>query len=54
MGDSIHAQRWSNMKLDRYDLAHANDALAAVASGAVLKALIDPRGKWVTGEMGKE
>jgi L-iditol 2-dehydrogenase len=45
MGDSIHAQRWSNMKLDRYDLAHANDALAAVASGAVLKALIDPRGK---------
>jgi hypothetical protein len=30
------------MKLDRYDLAHANEALAAVASGAVLKALIDP------------
>lgn len=37
------ASRWSSMKLSRYDLAHANEALAAVASGAVLKALIDPR-----------
>ena len=43
MADPIHAQRWSHMKLNRYDLAHANEALAAVASGAVLKALIDPR-----------
>ena len=38
----LHAQRWAQMKLSRFDLAHANDALAAVASGSVLKALIDP------------
>ena len=38
-----HAQRWANLKLSRYDLAQANEALEAVASGAVLKALIDPR-----------
>jgi threonine dehydrogenase-like Zn-dependent dehydrogenase len=42
VADPLHAQRWSSMKLDRYDLAHANEALAAVASGTVLKALIDP------------
>ena len=45
VADQVHAQRWSSMKLDRYDLAHANEALAAVASGAVLKALIDPARK---------
>ena len=43
MADPIHAQRWSHLKLSRYDLAHANEALAAVESGSVLKALIDPR-----------
>ena len=43
VADPLHARRWSSMKLDRYDLSHANEALAAVASGAVLKALIDPR-----------
>jgi threonine dehydrogenase-like Zn-dependent dehydrogenase len=43
MADPIHAQRWSHLKLNRYDLVHANEALAAVASGSVLKALIDPR-----------
>jgi hypothetical protein len=31
------------MKLDRYGLADANDALAAVAAGKVVKALIDPQ-----------
>jgi L-iditol 2-dehydrogenase len=30
-------------KLSHYTLNHANEALAAVASGSVLKALIDPR-----------
>ena len=43
MADPIHAKRWSHLKLSCYDLAHANEALAAVASGSVLKALIDPR-----------
>ena len=43
VADRVHARRWSNMKLDRYDLEHANEALAAVASGRVLKALIDPQ-----------
>ena len=43
MGNPVHAQRWSNMKLSRYHLPQANEALAAVASGSVLKALIDPR-----------
>jgi len=30
-------------QLSRYKLAQANEALAAVAEGRVLKALIDPR-----------
>ncbi len=34
---------WAAMKLDRYGLSDANDALAAVASGRVVKALIDPK-----------
>ncbi|HEU4478270.1 MAG TPA: zinc-binding dehydrogenase [Pyrinomonadaceae bacterium] len=46
MADAVHGQRWSTMKLDRYDLAHANEALKAVASGSVLKALIDPALKY--------
>jgi L-iditol 2-dehydrogenase len=45
VANPVHAHRWSKMKLDRYDLAHTNDALAAVASGKVIKALIDPRAK---------
>lgn len=43
MADPVHAKRWGNMKLARYDLAHTNEALAAVASGSVMKALIEPR-----------
>jgi len=42
MNDPVHSKRWANLNLSRYDLAHANEALAAVASGSVLKALIDP------------
>lgn len=33
---------WATMKLNRYDLAEANEALADVAAGNVLKALIQP------------
>jgi L-iditol 2-dehydrogenase len=36
------AQLWSAMKLERFGLAQANDALEAVAAGKVVKALIDP------------
>ena len=42
ISDSNRAAKWAEMKLARYDLAHANDALAAVSSGRVLKALIEP------------
>lgn len=34
---------WSRMELTRYDLVNANDALADVATGRVMKALIDPQ-----------
>jgi len=37
------SQPWSTMHLVTYDLNHANEALADVAEGRVLKALIDPR-----------
>jgi L-iditol 2-dehydrogenase len=33
---------WERMKLTKYDLSHANEALADVAAGRVLKALICP------------
>ena len=33
---------WAGMKLDSYDLEKANEALAAVAEGRVLKAIIKP------------
>ena len=33
---------WAGMKLDSYDLKNANEALAAVADGRVLKAIIKP------------
>jgi threonine dehydrogenase-like Zn-dependent dehydrogenase len=45
IADPVHSKLWTNMNLARYDLAHANEALEAVASGSVLKALIDPRFK---------
>jgi threonine dehydrogenase-like Zn-dependent dehydrogenase len=43
MSDPARSAPWSRLRLERYSLARANDALAAVASGAVVKALIDPR-----------
>ena len=42
MADETRSRPWAQMKLERYGLAHANDALADVASGRVVKALIDP------------
>lgn len=42
ISDPIRSAPWGRIKLNRYDLAQANEALADVASGRVLKALIDP------------
>ncbi len=36
------SQMWSGMKLDSYKLTAANEALAAVAEGRILKAIIKP------------
>lgn len=43
MKNPDRARPWAAMKLDRYGLTDANDALAAVAAGKVVKALIDPQ-----------
>jgi threonine dehydrogenase-like Zn-dependent dehydrogenase len=43
ISDTVRAAPWTQMKLTRYNLAHACEALADVSSGRVLKALIDPR-----------
>jgi threonine dehydrogenase-like Zn-dependent dehydrogenase len=43
VSDSLRAVPWAAMKLSRYDLLNANDALADVAAGRVLKALINPQ-----------
>ena len=43
MRDPARSAPWSKLELERYGLSRAGDALAAVASGAVVKALIDPR-----------
>lgn len=37
------AARWRSLRLERYGLERANEAIDAVAAGAVIKALIDPR-----------
>lgn len=42
ISDASRATPWETMKLNRYALKHANEALADVASGRVLKALIEP------------
>jgi L-iditol 2-dehydrogenase len=42
MADASRSRPWSLIKLERYGLDRANDALADVASGRVVKALIDP------------
>ncbi|HEV7903070.1 MAG TPA: zinc-binding dehydrogenase [Pyrinomonadaceae bacterium] len=43
MADEMRSRPWSQMKLERYGLARANDALSDVASARVVKALIDPQ-----------
>ncbi len=42
MLNPARSDAWSQLKLERYGLAQANEALAAVASGRAIKALIDP------------
>ena len=39
---SAKPELWAGMKLDRYKLTAANEALAAVAEGRVLKAIVEP------------
>lgn len=43
MKDAALAAPWSRLRLDRYGLEQANEAMAAVSDGSVVKALIDPR-----------
>jgi hypothetical protein len=43
MADPLRSEAWSLLKLNRYNLAQANEALADVASGKVVKALIAPQ-----------
>lgn len=42
MSDPERARPWKALKLQRYGLSQTNEALAAVESGEVVKALIDP------------
>lgn len=41
--DAQRARPWAEMRMQRFGLSQANEALAAVESRAVVKALIDPR-----------
>jgi L-iditol 2-dehydrogenase len=43
MGDAARSAPWAELQLERFSLARAGEALQAVASGRVVKALIDPR-----------
>jgi threonine dehydrogenase-like Zn-dependent dehydrogenase len=43
MADPVRSEPWALLKLDRYTLDRANEALADVAAGKVIKALIDPQ-----------
>jgi L-iditol 2-dehydrogenase len=43
ISDPTRSRPWSTLKLQRFGLAQANEALAAVSTGRVVKALIDPR-----------
>ena len=47
VSDPVRSEPWEGLaqELSRYALTNANEALADVASGRVLKALIDPRAK---------
>ena len=42
MHDPARAEPWTRLPIARFGLSAADRALAAVASGAVVKALIDP------------
>jgi L-iditol 2-dehydrogenase len=41
--DPVRSAPWEHLKMDRYGLSRAAEALAAVERGEVVKALIDPR-----------
>jgi threonine dehydrogenase-like Zn-dependent dehydrogenase len=43
MANPLRSEAWSQLKLTRYDLGHANEALADVATGKAVKALITPQ-----------
>ncbi|MFL6332614.1 MAG: zinc-binding dehydrogenase [Pyrinomonadaceae bacterium] len=43
MADAARSAPWARLELETYTLARAGEALAAVASARVVKALIDPR-----------
>lgn len=43
LNDPARSRPWSLIKLERYGLARAGEALADVAAGRVVKALIDPK-----------
>lgn len=43
MADTARSAAWSLLKLERYNLSQANEALADVAAGKVIKALIAPQ-----------
>lgn len=43
LSDPVHSKPWCFIPLHRYSLAHADQALDDVASGKVVKALIDPK-----------
>ena len=42
MADPARSKPWSRLKLRRFSLSQTNEALAEVASGRAIKALIDP------------
>ncbi|MCZ6836023.1 MAG: zinc-binding dehydrogenase [Planctomycetota bacterium] len=42
MADADRAAPWKHIEMDRYGLASANEALEAVQTGRIIKALIDP------------
>ena len=42
VNDQTRSVAWAGIKMDRYNLDQANEALADVSAGRVLKALIDP------------
>ena len=44
MGTPTAVAKWGSMDLSRYTLAQANDAVDAVQSGRVIKALIELAG----------